>query len=462
MNQPQEFLENVREQYEQLPYPPRNPEEEKQRLVPTHSGCLDLINHFCFGGKETFEKDFRILIAGGGTGDGAIFLAEQLRDYSAKLVYLDMSEASLNIAQERAKLRKLNNISFVHASIVDIPNLDLGQFNYIDCIGVLHHLEDPDAGLEILKKALKPEGAMGLMVYAKYGRTGVYQMQELMGLVNQKTKDIPAKIDNCKKMLAELPVSNGFKRFEEHVEDHDIFGDSGLYDLLLHEQDRSYTIPELYDFLDKQQLHLKHFIVHGGMGKLTYDPKLYIKDPDLLAVIRKKDKRKQQAIAEMISCSIKAHCFYVNQKETPSPSIDDLDMIPFFSMRFHSDEMYATLYEHSKKKTDTIKINHAVSKKSIAFKRTPHTTLFFKYLDGFRTTREIITAIQNDEEVQSSPPTEAGLLEEIKLIYNNFHLLEWMLLRDPHVPHFVTGKDMQYRVSKDYFTDAEMGAITNE
>jgi hypothetical protein len=29
------------------------------------------INHYCFKGKQTFKTQFRVLVAGGGTGDAA-------------------------------------------------------------------------------------------------------------------------------------------------------------------------------------------------------------------------------------------------------------------------------------------------------------------------------------------------------------------------------------------------------
>ena len=48
----------------------------------------------------------------------------------------------------------------------------------------MHHLEDPDAGLRALLSVLKDGGALGIMVYGQYGRTGVYQMQETLRLIN--------------------------------------------------------------------------------------------------------------------------------------------------------------------------------------------------------------------------------------------------------------------------------------
>ena len=46
------------------------------------------------------------------------------------------------------------------------------------CTGVLHHLADPGAGLRALREVLAPAGAMHLMVYAPYGRAGIYMLQD--------------------------------------------------------------------------------------------------------------------------------------------------------------------------------------------------------------------------------------------------------------------------------------------
>ena len=94
----------------------------------------------------------------------------------------------MNIAKQRAQIRGLNNIKWHLESILNIPKMNLGLFDYINCSGVLHHLESPDEGLKSINSVLKEDGVMGLMVYGQYGRTGVYQIQELARLVNGDEK----------------------------------------------------------------------------------------------------------------------------------------------------------------------------------------------------------------------------------------------------------------------------------
>ncbi len=68
----------LRLQYEAYPYPPRDPADEKTRLITGSPSHIAEINHYLFGGRRDFSKPFRALIAGGGTGDAAILPAQQL------------------------------------------------------------------------------------------------------------------------------------------------------------------------------------------------------------------------------------------------------------------------------------------------------------------------------------------------------------------------------------------------
>ena len=111
MRQPDNYLPLVREQYEALPYPACDPEDDRRRLAQTWLEDLPMVNHYCFAGRQSFRNGFRALVAGGGTGDPTIFLAEQLRHCGAQVVHLDISAASITIAKERARIRGLDNIT---------------------------------------------------------------------------------------------------------------------------------------------------------------------------------------------------------------------------------------------------------------------------------------------------------------------------------------------------------------
>src|SRR6202012_5589753 len=71
----------------------------------------------------------------------------------------------------------LVNLQVHQLPIERVNELEI-SFDQIVCTGVLHHLRDPDAGLAALRSVLKQDGAMHLMVYAPYGRAGIYMLQE--------------------------------------------------------------------------------------------------------------------------------------------------------------------------------------------------------------------------------------------------------------------------------------------
>jgi SAM-dependent methyltransferase len=320
-------LEKVQDHYLDYPYPHRNPEEEKTRLLRIYGDYLGEINHWLFEGKKDFTKNFRVLIAGGGTGDSTVYLAEQLKDTNAEVVYLDFSANSMKIAQERAKNRGLTNITWINDSIFNIPKLKLGKFDYIQCSGVLHHLENPDAGFKILSDALTEDGGVNIMVYAQYGRTGVYQIQEAMRMVNEGVSSRQEEVKNGWEIMNNLPNTNWYQRGQDLLSDHKKFGDVGMYDMFLHKQDRAYTVPQVYDFVEKAGLNFVDF--HDAKSRLMLGMGRYVKDPELLKHLQKMDKRKQQAICEILCGSIIKHTFYASKKKKPVAKMTDLDNIPY-------------------------------------------------------------------------------------------------------------------------------------
>ena len=268
---PSDITSIVRAQYEQLPYPPRNPADERHRLIPTVGDDLAELNHYCFKGKQSFRDGFRCLVAGGGTGDSAIYLAEQLRHTNAEIVYLDMTEASRRVAEARAQVRGLRNIRWVTASLLDVPTLGLGMFDYINCSGVLHHLPEPKDGLRSLAGVLRDDGAIFLMLYARYGRRGVYDIQRILRTIAPQSEPATVRIARARALLDALPPGNYFRRSLEAWESEiavDGYGDAGLYDLLLHSQDRAYDIAAIYDLLHAAGLTLIDFT---GRQKRSYD-----------------------------------------------------------------------------------------------------------------------------------------------------------------------------------------------
>lgn len=293
-------MNQVKDQYEAYPYPERDPKDEARRLVigsPSHPLEID---HFLFAGQRDWSKPLRVLVAGGGTGDGLIQLAQMLTQAGKPhdITYVDLSRASRKLAEARAKARKLNSIRFITGSLLDAP--DLGQFDYIDCCGVLHHLPDPAAGFRALHQALAPGGGLGFMVYAPYGRAGVYPLQEAFGALYEGLSP-QERLKAARKLVAALPAGHPFSGNPNLGDHHD--SDAGFYDLLLHSQDRAFDVPDLMATMDGAGWELSGFTMPA-----LYDLARIAPVPEHL------NATQAMAVAEKLRGTIKTHVGYAVPK----------------------------------------------------------------------------------------------------------------------------------------------------
>ena len=107
------------------------------------------------------------------------------------------------------------------------------------------HLADPDAGLSALRGVLKPDGAMHLMVYAPYGRTGIYMLQDFCRRLGIHATDV--EIRELIGALSALPPGHPLETLLREAPD--FRHEAALADALLHPQDRAYSVPQLFEFI---------------------------------------------------------------------------------------------------------------------------------------------------------------------------------------------------------------------
>lgn len=440
------YLHQVREQYENFPYPERNPDDEKHRLISASPDCLDKINYYCFEGKQSFNNNFRVLVAGGGTGDSTIFLAEQLREYDAEIVHLDMTKASMDIAKQRASVRKLNNITWMHTSLLDLPDLDVGDFDYINCSGVLHHLESPQQGLAALNTVLKEDGAMMIMVYAKYGRTAIYQMQELMRQINKDEEDLNVRVENCRAILDSLPDSHWYQHSRSAFPDEETKKSIELYDLFLHSQDRAYSVPELYEYVENEGLNILRLLPsRSHHGNALYRPETYIKDDNVLKLVKTFPEREQQSIAEMLNGMLIKHTFYAAKESKSPPSLKNPDVVPVVDINA-SEGTYSALYAAACAASDEVVLNNNQTGTTVRFPKGKFTEALFKNIDGESSLREIYSKIMSSPKFKKFRPTAPLLHAEFKTIFRALFEHHWMFLRDKSGAKLVHTKALQDRL----------------
>lgn len=303
-------IDPIAQHYRAYPYPARQPSDEQKRLVLGSPSHMDEVIHYVFGGRLP-TRPLRILVAGGGTGDGLVMLAQQCADRKipAEITYLDLSIASREIAEARIKIRNLSAVTFVTGSLLEVKRLAPGPYDYVDCCGVLHHLPNPAQGLAALSSVLAPQGGMGLMVYAPFGRSGVYPMQSaLRRIASYNSLPESERVDIAKRLASALPPSNLLRR-NPLVRDHIDGGDAGVYDLLLHAQDQAFTVDALSRLITDAGHQITAFI-----DPARYEPLHYINDPRLRKHVSTLNFIEKAALAEEISSAMKVHIVYIAAK----------------------------------------------------------------------------------------------------------------------------------------------------
>ena len=232
----------VRVFYESHPYPAPLGNLDRHRELyrnPDRRRALSLL----LWPTEQARANREILVAGCGTSQAAI---HALREPDARVTAIDISETSLRHTRDLQQKYGLRNLDLHRLAIEHVG--ELGRtFDQIVCTGVLHHLPDPDLGLRALRNVLMPGGAMHLMVYPTYGRAGIYMMQEYCRLL---------EVGATEKELVDLGITIGALSSDHPIADvarlaKDFRNPDALADALLHPQDRAYTVPQLYAWLER-------------------------------------------------------------------------------------------------------------------------------------------------------------------------------------------------------------------
>jgi hypothetical protein len=151
--------------------------------------------------------------------------------------------------------------------------------------------------------ALSPDGGLGLMVYGRLGRTGVYDMQDLLRLVAGEGDPL-ARVARARKLLADMPATNWLAR-NPNVADHLEGGDAGLFDLLLHPRDRAFSVEELDRLLTDAELRLLTFIEPA-----RYDPSTYVRDPAIRRRLAELEPIARASFAEQFVGAMARHVVY--------------------------------------------------------------------------------------------------------------------------------------------------------
>ena len=228
----------VRRQYEQNPYP-------RWRYTYSYLSAdpLAIINNLIKPNKIELDKKLNnpnILIAGCGTGKQIL----QSKVYlNANILGVDLSLSSLAYAKRKTEELGLKNIKFLHSDILELKNLNK-KFDIIECAGVLHHMEDPTAGMKVLKDLLEPHGLLRLGLYSELARQDIVKVRSF--IKKNKFKDTIDDIRKCRKVITDKKSDKLFNKISYRK---DFFSTSSVRDLMFHVQEHRFDLKQLEKIL---------------------------------------------------------------------------------------------------------------------------------------------------------------------------------------------------------------------
>jgi len=250
----QPTADTVAKQYERWRYP--TPIENLdvwlqgnwERFDPVHA-------HRLLWPDREYQPDLDILIAGCGTNQAAVFAYTNPK---AKVVAVDISQPSLDHQQHLKEKYGLWNLELHRLAIEEIPSLNL-DFDLIVSTGVLHHLADPIAGLKALAACARPEAAIGIMLYAKYGRIGVQMAQSIFHDLNLRQDEESVAV--VREVLSLLPQNHPLRSYLGIA--RDLTSDAALVDTFLHARERDYTVDDCLELVEDAGLVFQSWLLNA-------------------------------------------------------------------------------------------------------------------------------------------------------------------------------------------------------
>ena len=253
----------VRDQYEENPYP-----RWRFANITPKNNFLSILNNAIRPNKINANNQNiaqNVLIAGCGTGQQLVYKTSY---ENSNIVAIDLSLSSLAFAKRKMQELKHNNIEFLQGDILSLNSLNK-KFDVIECVGVLHHLKDPEYGLRILLDNLEPNGYLKLGLYSEYARKHIVELREFV-----KTNNFKSNINDIRK-FRELAKSNKENIFQKINYNFDFYSTSSVRDLIFHVQEHRYTLPKISNLLKKFDLEFLGFT--NSITKKEYS-KIYPQD----------------------------------------------------------------------------------------------------------------------------------------------------------------------------------------
>lgn len=265
--------------------------------------------NFCTGQKPP-RQDIRILDAGCGTGAGTEYLI--LDNPQAEVVAIDLSEKALEVAQERCRrsgvaAKHQQPISFHQLSLEEASQLP-GEFDLINCVGVLHHLPDPIQGIQTLAMKLVPGGLLHIFVYAELGRWEIQLVQKAIALLQgDKRGDYRDGVFVGRQIFNSLPENNRIVKREKERWSLENHRDESFADMYVHPQEIDYNIETLFKLIEASGLEFIGF----SNPQYWQLERLIGKSPELSERAKDLSERDRYQLIELLDPEITHYEFFL-------------------------------------------------------------------------------------------------------------------------------------------------------
>jgi SAM-dependent methyltransferase len=295
----QDISSAVQRLYDTYPFPP---EPLLDSPPPGYNWRWNWLAAYHFCTSQTPQKqDVRILDAGCGTGVGTEYLVHL--NPVAQVVGIDLSSGALEVARERCRRSGANRVEFHHKSLYDAQELP-GEFDLINCVGVLHHLPDPIRGIQSLAAKLAPGGLMHIFVYAELGRWEIQLMQKAIALLQgERRGDYRDGVQVGRQIFAALPENNRLVKREKERWSLENQRDECFADMYVHPQEIDYNIETLFELIDASGLDFVGF----SNPKNWELERLLGKNPDLLERAKNLSDRERYRLIELLQPEAVTH-----------------------------------------------------------------------------------------------------------------------------------------------------------
>jgi SAM-dependent methyltransferase len=281
-------IEYLKKHYENFPYPIPINDLEKELENGFYFSDPSKFWHKIWPEKKFSEKKLNIFIAGCGTKQAAI-IAKCNPEHS--VIGADISKKSIDSSEFLKKKYSLNNLELLHD---DFRNITFTKkFDLIICSGVIHHLEDPNSGLNYLRGILEPEGVIDLMVYGDKSNSCLNFFKQFFKKINLKQDE--TSIIFLKNFINSLNPGHPLKNLAGNS--IDMSNNSGIVDLLLHQSEKFFSIKEILSLLKKNDLVIKSFI-HSNFTSLS---RFFFHSPEILQNINNLKVEDKWDIAQILN-----------------------------------------------------------------------------------------------------------------------------------------------------------------